>query len=711
MYADVILPIPFDSLTYLVPNPTQPAPRDLRGCRIIVPLGKNKIYTGIILRTHENAPQGVEVKPAIEVLDQQPVVNEQQFAFWQWIAHYYLCPLGDVMKAALPGAMKPKDEAALKLASPRPLLRRESTMRGGGLITNNPNGHSPSFGGGGGRPLSPFQQKALDEIETSFLHKDVTLLHGVTSSGKTELYIHLIAKFLEEGKQVLYLLPEIALTTQITERLRRIFGDRMGVYHSKFSDAQRLEVYRRQASAQPYQLILGVRSSIFLPFQRLGLVIVDEEHEQSYKQQEPAPRYHARNAAIMLAHMWGAKTLLGTATPSFEVYHLARKKRYGYVQLTQRYRDMQLPTIEVVDTKEAKRKRLMKGAFSPRLIEVMQAALMRHEQIILFQNRRGFSSFIECKTCGWVPRCPHCDVTLTLHKKTASLTCHYCGYITRIPERCPACSPSPSQLALGGAPSQLALGGSPAQSAFVSVGIGTERIEEQLSTLFPQATTLRMDLDTATTRAQYEHIISDFSQHKADILIGTQMVTKGLDFDRVSVVGVLDADTMLNLPDFRSYERAFQTLSQVAGRAGRNNTSGHVILQTRSADSDIIRQITQGDYWQMFYEQMTERQLFHYPPFYRLIYVYLRHRDDQLLEHLATDMATKLRTVFGERVLGPDRPPVSRIHSLYIRKIMLKMELTASIDKVRQTLTAIQQQIQSMPIAKSVNIYYDVDPL
>ena len=711
MYADVILPIPFDSLTYLAPNPTQPAPRDLRGCRIIVPLGKNKIYTGIILRTHENAPQGVEVKPAIEVLDQQPVVNEQQFAFWQWIAHYYLCPLGDVMKAALPGAMKPKDEAALKLASPRPLRKRGSGHSDCLSSDSRPTRCFLSLGGGGGRPLSPFQQKALDEIETSFLHKDVTLLHGVTSSGKTELYIHLIAKFLEEGKQVLYLLPEIALTTQITERLRRIFGDRMGVYHSKFSDAQRLEVYRRQASAQPYQLILGVRSSIFLPFQRLGLVIVDEEHEQSYKQQEPAPRYHARNAAIMLAHMWGAKTLLGTATPSFEVYHLARKKRYGYVQLTQRYRDMQLPTIEVVDTKEAKRKRLMKGAFSPRLIEVMQAALMRHEQIILFQNRRGFSSFIECKTCGWVPRCPHCDVTLTLHKKTASLTCHYCGYTTRIPQRCPACSPPPSQLALGGAPSQLALGGSPAQSAFVSVGIGTERIEEQLSTLFPQATTLRMDLDTATTRAQYEHIISDFSQHKADILIGTQMVTKGLDFDRVSVVGVLDADTMLNLPDFRSYERAFQTLSQVAGRAGRNNTFGHVILQTRSADSDIIRQITQGDYWQMFYEQMTERQLFHYPPFYRLIYVYLRHRDDQLLEHLATDMATKLRTAFGERVLGPDRPPVSRIHSLYIRKIMLKMELTASIDKVRQTLTAIQQQIQSMPIAKSVNIYYDVDPL
>ena len=488
---------------------------------------------------------------------------------------------------------------------------------------------------------------------------------------------------------MLYLLPEIALTTQITERLHHFFGDRMGVYHSKFTDTQRLDVYKRQASERPYQLILGVRSSIFLPFQNLGLVIVDEEHEQSYKQQEPAPRYHARNAAIMLAQMFGAKTLLGTATPSFEVYHLSHKGQYGYVQLTQRYRDMQLPTIEIVDTKEAKRKRQMKGVFSPRLIEVMRAALERKEQIILFQNRRGFSSFIECKTCGWVPRCPHCDVTLTLHKKTSTLTCHYCGYTTRIPERCPACE----------------------EDKFTDIGTGTEKVEEQIAHLFEGITTLRMDLDTATTRTQFERIISDFSEHKADILIGTQMVTKGLDFDHVSVVGILDADTMLNLPDFRSYERTFQTLSQVAGRAGRNNTAGHVILQTRSAESDIIRQITQGDYWQMFYTQMTERQLFHYPPFRRLIYVYLRHKDDELLEHLASDMAERLRQIFGERVLGPDRPPIARLHSLYIRKIMLKIERQTSTEKVRKNLIAIQQQMLSLPVAKNLNIYYDVDPL
>ena len=672
MFADIILPIPFDSFTYLVPSDMET--RVMRGCRVVVPLGKNKIYTGVVLNTHNNTPEGVEVKAIIEVLDDHPVVNEQQFAFWQWIANYYICPLGDVMKAALPGAMKPKDEAALK----------ESTRtRRSGKATATPHYACPC------NPLNPAQEKAFAEIETSFLSKNVTLLHGVTSSGKTEIYIHLINNYLAKGKQVLYLLPEIALTTQITERLHHFFGDRMGVYHSKFTETQRLDVYKRQASERPYQLILGVRSSIFLPFLNLGLVIVDEEHEQSYKQQEPAPRYHARNAAIMLAQMFGAKTLLGTATPSFEVYHLSHKGQYGYVQLTQRYRDMQLPTIEIVDTKEAKRKRQMKGVFSPRLIEVMRAALERKEQIILFQNRRGFSSFIECKTCGWVPRCPHCDVTLTLHKKTSTLTCHYCGYTTRIPERCPACE----------------------EDKFTDIGTGTEKVEEQIAHLFEGITTLRMDLDTATTRTQFERIISDFSEHKADILIGTQMVTKGLDFDHVSVVGILDADTMLNLPDFRSYERTFQTLSQVAGRAGRNNTAGHVILQTRSAESDIIRQITQGDYWQMFYTQMTERQLFHYPPFRRLIYVYLRHKDDELLEHLASDMAERLRQIFGERVLGPDRPPIARLHSLYIRKIMLKIERQTSTEKVRKNLIAIQQQMLSLPVAKNLNIYYDVDPL
>lgn len=672
MFADIILPIPFDSFTYLVPSGMET--RVMRGCRVVVPFGKNKIYTGIVRSVHNQAPQGVEAKAIISTLDEHPVVNEQQFTFWQWIASYYMCPLGDVMKAGLPGAMKPTDEKALKAAE-KPRAQKATKQQEFETIAP--------------QPLSPAQQTAMDEVVESFQTKNVTLLHGVTSSGKTEIYIHLIDQCLRQGKQVLYLLPEIALTTQITERLRRFFGERMGVYHSKFTDAQRLAIYKRQASDNPYPLVLGVRSSIFLPFQQLGLIIVDEEHEQSYKQQEPAPRYHARNAAIMLAQQFGAKTLLGTATPSFEIYHWARKGRYGYVQLTQRFRDMQLPIVEVVDAKEAKRKRQMKGAFSPRLIEAMHTALDRHEQVILFQNRRGFSSLIECKQCGWVPRCPHCDVTLTMHKKSATMTCHYCGYTMRIPERCPACE----------------------GEKFVDIGTGTEKIEEQITQLFPEATTLRMDLDTAKTRLQHERIIDGFAKHQADILIGTQMVTKGLDFDNVSVVGILDADTMLNLPDFRSYERSFQTFSQVAGRAGRNKTPGLVILQTRSADSDIIRQITQNDYWQMFYTQMTERQMFHYPPFFRLIYVYMRHRDDHLLDHLSDDMAERLRKVFGERVLGPDRPPVARIQSLYIRKIMLKIELNASIDKVRASLLAIQQQMLAMPIAKNLNIYYDVDPL
>jgi len=646
----------------------------MRGCRVVVPFGKKKIYTGVVLQTHNNEPMGVEMKSILELLDECPIVNEHQITFWQWIANYYICPLGDVMKAALPGAMKPKDEKALK----------ESTRnrRGGKTTASLTETDLPN-------PLNNVQQIALEEVEESFQEKNVTLLHGVTSSGKTELYIHLISKALKQGKQVLYLLPEIALTTQITDRLRQFFGEKMGVYHSKFTDIQRLEVYKRQASSQPYQIILGVRSSIFLPYQNLGLIIVDEEHEQSYKQQEPAPRYHARNAAIMLANQFGAKTLLGTATPSFEVYHLAHKGIYGYVKLTQRFRNMQLPTIEVVDIKEAKRKRQMKGIFSPRLIEAMRTSLDHKEQVILFQNRRGFASFIECKTCGWVPRCPHCDVTLTLHKKTSTLTCHYCGYTTRIPDCCPACE----------------------EKKFIDVGTGTEKIEEQLHQIFPEAKALRMDLDTAKTRLQFERIINDFSTHQADILIGTQMVTKGLDFDRVSTVGILNADNMLNLPDFRSYERTFQTLSQVAGRAGRNQTPGLVILQTRSADSDIIRQITHGDYWQMFYTQMLERQMFNYPPFRRLIYVYLRHTDDHLLEHLATEMASKLRGVFGERVLGPDRPPVARIQSLYIRKIMLKIERNLPPQKVRQTLISIQQQMMALPVAKSLNIYYDVDPL
>lgn len=675
MYVDVILPLPLrDTFTYLVPSDMEG--RVMRGCRVVVPFGAKKIYTAIVSRVHDEKPNFSAVKPINEILETAPIVTENQIQFWEWIAKYYICTVGEVYKAALPGGLKPKDENAMREKNKR---RRNILSSCDGILSED------AFLS----PLSEAQQKAYEEVCTSFETKKTTLLHGVTSSGKTEIYIHLIKKYIDEGKQVLYLLPEIALTTQITERLERVFGDRMGVYHSKFTDAQRVAVYQKQLGDEPFQLILGVRSSIFLPFNNLGLIIVDEEHETSYKQQEPAPRYHARNSALVLANMFGAHTLLGTATPSFEVYHAARKGRYGYVQLTQRYKDIQLPTVQIVDLKEARKKRKMKGAFSFELVDAIRETLENKEQVILFQNRRGYSNFIECKTCGWVPRCEHCDVSLTYHKKTNQLTCHYCGYTYRLPDKCPACE----------------------EKNFMNKGLGTEKVEDQIRDLFPEAITLRMDLDTTRSRTSYENIINDFAEHKADILIGTQMVTKGLDFDNVSLVGILDADTMLNQPDFRSYERTFHTLSQVAGRAGRKRHQGRVFLQTRNADCDIISQIVNNDFWGMFYTQMQERQLFHYPPFYRLIDVYLRHRDNQLLGHLADDMATRLRKSFGDRVLGPDCPPVARIQSLYIRKIMIKIEHDANINKVRELLTSIQSQMLEQTVAHGLNIHYDVDPM
>ena len=674
LFADVILPLPLhDTFTYEVPPEMESDIK--RGCRVVVPFGTKKIYTAIVMKVHGERPDFDVIKPIKELLETTPIATEKQLQFWEWISKYYICSMGDVYKAAIPGSLKPKDEQAIREKN-----KRRKNILGDAFLSDDITCLSP---------LSEAQGKAYDEICTSFETHKTTLLHGVTSSGKTEIYIHLIDKYLKEGKQVLYLLPEIALTTQITERLERVFHDRMGVYHSKFTDAQRVAVYQKQLSDEPFQLILGVRSSVFLPFNNLGLVIVDEEHETSYKQQDPAPRYHARNAALVLANMFGAHTLLGTATPSFEVYHAARKDRYGYVQLNQRYKDIQLPTIQIVDLKEARSKRKMKGAFSFELIDAIREALENKEQVILFQNRRGYSNFIECKNCGWVPRCEHCDVSLTYHKKTDQLTCHYCGYTYKLPEKCPACE----------------------EKHFANKGLGTEKVEDQIKDIFPEATTLRMDLDTTRSRTSYENIINEFADHKADILIGTQMVTKGLDFDNVSIVGILDADHLLHQPDFRSYERTFHTLSQVAGRAGRKHRQGKVFLQTRNADSDIIQQIVNNDYWGMFFQQMTERKDFHYPPFYRLIDVYLRHRDNQLLGHLADDMAERLRKVFGNRVLGPDCPPVSRIQSLYIRKIMIKIEHGASIEKVRNVLTAIQNQMLEQTVAHGLTIHYDVDPM
>ena len=538
--------------------------------------------------------------------------------------------------------------------------------------------------------LNVHQQRAFDEIRASFRVKNVCLLHGVTSSGKTEIYIHLIDETVRQGKQVLYLLPEIALTTQITERLKRVFGSRLGIYHSKFPDAERVEVWQKQLSHEPYDIILGVRSSLFLPFQRLGLVIVDEEHENTYKQQDPAPRYHARNAAIVLASMCGAKTLLGTATPSVESWYNATEGgKYALVELKERYKEIQLPEIIPVDIKELQRKKRMNGPFSPLLLQYVREALEQKEQVILFQNRRGFAPMIECHTCGWVPKCKNCDVSLTYHKGLNQLTCHYCGYTQPVPRQCPACEGVDLR----------------------NRGFGTEKIEDDVKAIFPEARVARMDLDTTRTRAAYERIIHDFQQGRTDILIGTQMVSKGLDFDHVSVVGILNADTMMNYPDFRAYERAFQLMAQVAGRAGRKNKRGRVVLQTKSIDHPIIPQVMHNDFEGMVAGQLVERQLFRYPPYYRLVYVYLKHRNEQLLDVMAQTMAAKLRAVFGARVLGPDKPPVARIQTLFIRKIVLKIETNAPMARARQLLVQVQQEMVAEDRFKSLIVYYDVDPM
>ena len=537
--------------------------------------------------------------------------------------------------------------------------------------------------------LNEFQQQAYDEIVQSFREKNVCLLHGVTSSGKTEVYIHLIEQAIRQGKQVLYLLPEIALTTQITERLQRVFGSRLGIYHSKFPDAERVEIWRKQLGENGYDIILGVRSSVFLPFRNLGLVIVDEEHENTYKQQDPAPRYHARSAAIVLAAMYGAKTLLGTATPSIESWQNAMDGKYGFVQLKERYKEIQLPEIIPVDIKELHRKKRMVGQFSPLLIQYMKEALEQKEQVILFQNRRGFAPMIECRTCGWVPKCKNCDVSLTYHKGINQLTCHYCGYTYQLPKACPACE----------------------GTELVNRGFGTEKIEDDIKVLFPEAAVARMDLDTTRTRSAYEKIIADFEQGKTDILIGTQMVSKGLDFDHVSVVGILNADTMLNYPDFRSYERAFQLMAQVAGRAGRKNKRGRVVLQTKSIEHPIIHQVIANDYEDMVGGQLAERQMFHYPPYYRLVYVYLKNHNEALLDQMAAVMANKLRAVFGSRVLGPDKPPVARIQTLFIKKIVVKIEQIAPMGRARELLLRIQREMIEDEHYKSLIIYYDVDPM
>ncbi len=772
-YVEVILPLPLEgTFTYVVPDAL--LDKVVPCVRLLVPFGKTKTYIGICDTYPTDHPNNnddndaIEYKAILAILDDGPVLLPQQLQLWHWIANYYMSPIGDVYKAALPSGLKGEDtykphteeyvclgkqfrgEQGLHIAldglaratkQQKVLMsylelsgianvpelvstdvtqtdnkqhnqlrtvskdelrntthcslaiinsliekgilqtyRKEVSRLNNGYDKLQPNAiHA----------LNDAQTIAYDKILLQMMAHNVTLLHGVTSSGKTEIYIHLIFKALQEHKQVLYLLPEIALTVQITNRLRCVFGNKLGIYHSRYNDEERVEIWQKQLSNEPYEVILGARSAVFLPFQRLGLVIIDEEHENSFKQQDPAPRYHARSVAIVLAQMYGAKTLLGTATPSIESYRNAQLGKYGLVTLSQRYKDIQLPTIEVVDIKDLRRRKLMSGPFSPHLIAAVRDALQRGEQAILFQNRRGFAPMIECRTCGWVPHCPNCDVSLTYHKSMNVLTCHYCGYTERVPEQCPNCE----------------------SKDIKGRGYGTEKIEDEIMEVFPDARIARMDLDTTRTKNAYERLINDFSAGKTNLLIGTQMVSKGLDFDHVSVVGILDADNMLNYPDFRAYEHAFTMMAQVSGRAGRKGKQGLVILQTKNPELPVIQQVVNNSYTAFYKSQLEERTAFHYPPFFHLIYIYIKHRNNDIVESASMELGSRIREIFGNRVLGPDKPTVARVKTLHIRKIMLKLENGINYKLAKQYLRSIRDTMMKEKRYGALTIYFDVDPL
>ena len=753
-YADIILPVPLNGMfTYIVPddmiNVIKP------GMRVLVPFGRSKSYVGIIAEVHNRKPE-FQTKNITRVLDEMPMVLPLQFKLWRWISDYYMSPIGDVYKAALPAKMKavekykPKtelyitlcdnfrNESALQIAMGmlsrarvqmkafstyldisgwaevpyenaechREITREELSNVSGCTITVInalcERGLLKTYEKQVGRlnntgtlktenikELNDNQMHAIGEIRDLFKEKNVVLLHGVTSSGKTEIYIHLINEVLKTGRQVLYLLPEIALTVQITERLRKVFGDKLCVYHSKYSDDERVEIWQKQVSDNPYQVILGARSSVLLPYQNLGLIIVDEEHETSFKQQDPAPRYHARNVAIVMAAMCGAKTLLGTATPSAESYYNASTGKFGLVKLMHRHKDIKLPETVVVDIADLNRRKMMEGPFSPQLLEAIQHSFDKGKQVILFQNRRGYDTVIECQKCGWVPRCTNCDVSLTYHKNTNQLTCHYCGASYTMPDRCPKCG----------------------NAELKGKGYGTEKIENYICRLFPQAKVARMDLDTTRTHNAYERIIDEFSEGKTNLLIGTQMVTKGLDFDKVGVVGILNADSMLNYPDFRAYEHAYCMMAQVSGRAGRKGDRGLVILQTKTPDHPVIEQLVRNDYDAFFNTLMEERQMFGYPPFMHIIDIYIKHKKDDVCSSAACQMGVMLRHLLGERVLGPERPVIARVKTMYIQKIVLKLELGIDLKRVRECLYQIRSQILSQQRYASAVIYYDADPI
>lgn len=816
-YIDVILPLAVQqTFTYHLTD--ELSGKVKAGCRVIVQFGNRKLYTALVKRVHAEKPE-YETKPIELLLDEKPVISERMIAFWEWIANYYLCSEGEVMKAGLPSGLKlesqtiiilneqwveeerltPTEETVFqflyaqkkatiqqinsltKRANAYPVIqsllnkgavvveekvneryrpktvthvsinkslstaesmenaflqlkKSEKQLEMLMLLLNELNYYSSNRKTSitktallkkssstdsvlkslikkgfvdiaeietdrlpdlqidkKAAPLNNYQEKALNDIHAQLKDKEVTLLHGVTSSGKTEIYIKMIKEQLKAGKQVLYLLPEIALTSQIINRLTEVFGSKAGVYHSKFSDAERVEIWNKVLDFEPdgkYQLILGARSALFLPFSKLGLIIIDEEHETSFKQFDPAPRYNARDTAVVLAGMHKAKVLMGTATPSFESYFNAMSKKYGYVQLNQRHNDISLPEIVIADIKDAYKRKLMKSHFTPLLFEHMEKALAAKEQIILFQNRRGFSPYIQCRVCGWIPKCKHCDVSLTYHKYFNNLQCHYCGYHLNLPNQCADCGSADVQ----------------------TKGFGTEKIEDELKIFFPDIKVGRLDFDASRTKLGYEKVIGDFSTGRTQVLVGTQMVAKGLDFDNVSLVGILNADNLLNYPDFRSYERAFQLMAQVSGRAGRKNSSGKVVIQTSQPDHPVISLVIKNDFETFFKLYINERKVYKYPPWYRLIYLTVKHKNSERAQSAAKQLATELRTTFQSRVMGPEFHLISRMQQYYQLMIRIKLEKTISPIAAKKQLVDAIEKVKHYENNRSVIVNIDVDP-
>ena len=757
-FADIILPLAYKGLfTYSIPAEIEGSVHP--GSRVLVQLGNRKLYSGIVNRIHDIPPDAKNIRPVMRVLDAEPVVNEIQLKLWNWISEYYMCSAGEVMKAALPSDLclegvteipvtekyKPREESFVRLSSAftedrlneildslarapvqlrlltvyldlsayvpdspvRPvrksyLLKEAGSAPGSidGLLKKGileiieiETGRLADYNA----PAEPLkqltgeQETAFMELKKIFSNRETVLLHGVTSSGKTEIYIHLIEEQLKMGKQVLYLIPEIALTTQIIQRLKKHFGPVTGIYHSRFSNAERVEIWNRvgrQNGAKEYNLIIGARSALFLPFRNLGLVIVDEEHDGSYKQHDPAPRYNARDSAIVLAGFHRAKTVLGSASPSIETYNNAITGKYGLVELRERYGSVKLPGIVLADTREAYRKKLMVSHFTPQLLEAIDGALANNEQVVLFQNRRGFSPYLECPECGWIPKCVQCAVSLTYHKGIARMVCHYCGYSSPIPSQCGNCSSPGLQ----------------------TKGFGTEKIEDEIKIVFPAARVARMDQDTTRGKNSFEKIIRDLEEGQTDILIGTQMISKGLDIENLTVVGILNADNLLNYPDFRAHERSFQLMEQVSGRAGRRTKTGKVVIQTSDPGNRMIRLVLNHDYRNMFRIQMDERKAFNYPPFCRMIRISVKHHDRSLLNSYSDILARDLKAEFGKRILGPEFAPVSQVQLWYIKNILIKLEREKPVSRAKTYISGAIERLLREKGASALRIAVDVDP-